>query len=177
MKRQHRRFLPVRELAEAHNSVGHVAFFLDWDWAAAGAAFRKAIALDESYTVARRMLGHVLSQRGRHSEAAAVMRRARELDPLQPMHHAISAQVAYQARDGVAAIEHAQRAVALNPALWIGHAQQAQALQSMGQSERALEALAKASQFSGNHVMNIGYRGYILQRSSGWTKRARRSTH
>jgi TolB-like protein/DNA-binding winged helix-turn-helix (wHTH) protein len=165
------------ELAEAHSSVGHVAFFLDWDWAAAEAAFRKALSLDEGYTVAGRMLGHVLSQRGRHSEASAVMRRVRELDPLQPMHHAISAQVAYQARDPAAAIEHAGRTVALNPTFWIGYAQQAQALHSMGQSELAIEALAKASQFSGNHVLLIGSRGHILATSSGWTKRARRSTH
>ncbi len=150
------------DLAEAHSSVGHVAFFLDWDWAAAEAAFRKAVSLDESYTVAGRMLGHVLSQMGRHTEASAMMRRVRELDPLQPMHHAISAQIAYQARDPAAAMEHARRAVALNPTFWIGYAQQAQALHSMGQSELALEALAKASQFSGNHVVLIGSRGHIL---------------
>jgi tetratricopeptide (TPR) repeat protein len=139
-----------------------VAFFLDWDWTAAEAAFRKALSLDESYTVAGRMLGHVLSQGGRHSEASAVMRRVRELDPLQPMHHAISAQLAYQARDPAAAIEHAGRTVALNPTFWIGYAQQAQALHSIGQSELALEALAKASHFSGNHVPLIGSRGHIL---------------
>jgi TolB-like protein/DNA-binding winged helix-turn-helix (wHTH) protein/Flp pilus assembly protein TadD len=150
------------ELAEAHSSVGHVAFFPDWDWAAAEAAFRKALSLDDSYTVAGRMLGHVLSQRGRHSEASAVMRRVRELDPLQPMHHAISAQVAYQARDPAAAVEHARRAIALNPTFWIGYAQQALALHAIGQSELALEALAKASQFSGNHVLLIGNRGHIL---------------
>jgi tetratricopeptide (TPR) repeat protein len=108
------------------------------------------------------MLGHVLSQSGRHSEASAMMRRVRELDPLQPMHHAISAQVAYQARDPAGAIEHARRAVALNPTFWIGYAQQAQALHSIGQSELALEAFAKASQFSGNHVLLIGSRGHIL---------------
>jgi Flp pilus assembly protein TadD len=92
----------------------------------------------------------------------AVMRRVRELDPLQPMHHAISAQVAYQARDSAAAIEHAGRAVGLNPTFWIGYAQQSQALQSIGQSELALEAIVKASQFSNNHVLLIANRGQIL---------------
>ena len=150
------------ELAEAHSSLGHVAFFLDWNWPEAEAAFRKAISLDESYVVGHRMLGHVLSQRGQHAEAKAVLRRARELDPLQPMHHVISAQVAFQARDYAAAAEHARHAIGLGPTFWIAHAQQAQALEQLGQREPALEALSNASRFSGNHVILLGLRGYIL---------------
>ena len=45
------------------------------------------------------------------------MRRARELDPLEPLSDALSAQVAFQARDIAAALEHARRAVLLDSEL------------------------------------------------------------
>ena len=66
-------------------------------------------------------LGHALSQMGRHVEAQPVMRRARELDPLDAMLYAMSSLVAFQARDFPLAIEHAREAIALDPEFWIGH--------------------------------------------------------
>ena len=111
------------DLAEAQASVGAVKFWLDWEWPAAEAAFRRAISLDPRYAFAFRMLGHVLSQTGQHHVAELALRRARELDPLYAMHHALSAQVAFQARDFPAAREHARQSVAVDPRFWIGHFQ------------------------------------------------------
>ena len=51
------------------------------------------------------MLGHVLSQTLRHNDAVAALRRARELDPLNAMSHAISAVVSFQARDYSGALD------------------------------------------------------------------------
>jgi len=42
--------------------------------------------------------------------------------------HALSGQVAFQGRDIPASIEHSRRAIALDPTLWIGYIQLAQAL-------------------------------------------------
>ena len=67
--------------------------------------------LDPLWPFAHWMLGHTLSQMGRHNEAASPMRRARELDPLSAVVHAISSQVAFQARDYSAALDHAQQAI------------------------------------------------------------------
>jgi hypothetical protein len=54
-------------------------------------------------TIARRACSrasvYLLSQTERHDEARAVMSRLREIDPLYAMNHAMSAQVAFQARD------------------------------------------------------------------------------
>ena len=149
------------ELAESQSSLGFVDFWLDWKWGEAEGAFRKAIALDPSYAFAHRMLGHVLSNLGRHPEARQEMQRARELDPLYAMHHALSAQVAFAARDHQAAIQFARQAVVIDPEFWIGHFQLAQALEQRGQLAQALESAKDAGRFSGNSKA-ISLRGYIL---------------
>ena len=92
-------------LAESQMLVGYTNWLLDWDWTAAETALRLAIRLDPSNGTAYRMLGHVLSQSGRHSEADAAMRRLRELEPLEPISHALSSQVAFQAREYQTAVE------------------------------------------------------------------------
>src|SRR3979409_1359900 len=75
-------------LAEAQTSLGVVTFWHEWDCPAAEAALRRAMALDPGYDYAPRMLGITLSTMGRHGEALTAMRRARALDPLNPMNHA-----------------------------------------------------------------------------------------
>jgi TolB-like protein/Flp pilus assembly protein TadD len=149
------------DLAEAQTARGRVSFWLEWDWPAAEAAFRRAIVLNESYAQAHLMLGHVLSQTGRHTDAVAALRRARELDPLNAMNHAISAQVAFQARDYSTALEHAERATVVSPEFWIGYAQQAQAYERLGRRDAALDAIMRAGRLSGSH-MAIAVRGYVL---------------
>ena len=150
------------DLAEAQTSRGNVNFMLDWDWTAAEAAFRRAIALDPSYALAHRNLGHVLSQMGRHREARAAVQRAREVDPLYAMNHAISSQVAFQARDYPAALEHARQTIIVDPDFWIGHMQLGQVYEQLGEADLALEALANAARLSRGNSKPISFRGHVL---------------
>ena len=152
-------------LSEAQLAVGYVDWLLAWDWRKAEAALREAARLDPSSAQAFRQLGHALSQRGRHAEADAAMRRARELDPLDAIHHALSAQVAFQARDFPASLGHARQAVVLDPQLWIGYVMLGQAYERMGEADLALEALADAGRLSGGNSKTIALRGYILARA------------
>jgi tetratricopeptide (TPR) repeat protein len=149
-------------LAEAQLSLGYVNWSFDWDWPAAEAAFRRAVVLDPNNATAPRTLGHALSQSGRHSEALTAMRRARELDPLEPMAHALSSQVAFQARDYSAAVEHARQAIIVDPEFWIGYMMLAQPYEQLGKTELALEALTSAARFSGGNSKAISLRGYLL---------------
>ena len=127
-------------LAETQTCLGVVKFWLDWDWPAAEAACRRAIALDSSSGLAHRMLGVVLSALGRHEDAFMAMRRARELDPFDFVHHALSAQVALTARDYMTAVECARQATLLNPEFWVAYYQLAQAYERLGHCDAALEA-------------------------------------
>jgi tetratricopeptide (TPR) repeat protein len=149
-------------LAEAQYALGYVNWMLEWNWRAAEAGLRRAIDLDPRYVSAHIVLGHSLSQMGRHAEALAEMRRARELDPLSVMAYAMSSQVAFQARDYPAAFDHASQAIALDQQFWIGYMTRGQALEQSGQYEQALDALAIAARFSGNNSKPIGLRGYVL---------------
>jgi TolB-like protein/Flp pilus assembly protein TadD len=152
-------------LAESQVIVGYVEWLLDWDWTAAEAAFRRAIGADPSNAAAYRSLGHALSQSGRQDEAESAMRRTRELEPLEPMSHALSSQVAFQARDYPAAVEHARRAVLTDAEFWIGYMELAQAYERTGDTNLALEALTDAARFSGGNSKAISLKGYILGKS------------
>jgi TolB-like protein/Tfp pilus assembly protein PilF len=160
------------DVAEAQHAFGHVNWAFEWDWPAAEAAFRRAIALDPSYSMVHLVLAHLLSQTGRHTEAEPFMRRGRELDPLNPLSYALSSQVAFQARDYAGALEHANRAIALDQEFWIGHQMRGQALEQLGDDELALKALATAARLSGQNSKAISLKGYILARS-GRTVEAR----
>ena len=149
-------------LAEAQTSLGFLKFWLDWDWVAAETAFRNAIALDPSYSVAHRTLAIVLSHMGQHKAALSAAQCARELDPLDFVHYALSAQVAFNARDYPAAVEFARRANVLNPEFWVGYYQLAQACEQLGRSDLTFDALQKAGQFSGGNSKAIALRGYLL---------------
>jgi tetratricopeptide (TPR) repeat protein len=152
------------ELAEAQRALGYEQWLLGWDWPAAEAALRRAIALDPSNGETRRVLAHVLSQRGKQLEAMAEMKRARELNPLDSVIWGLSAQVAVQARDVPAAITFAQRAVLLDPQLWIGYIQLGQAYAAHGEPELALEAFEDAERLSNGNSKVASMRGYVLAR-------------
>jgi TolB-like protein/DNA-binding winged helix-turn-helix (wHTH) protein/Flp pilus assembly protein TadD len=153
------------DLGEAQLAVGYVNWLLDWDWKAAETAFRLAIRLDPSNAAAHRALGHALSQTGRHAEAESAMRRTRDLEPLEPVSHALSAQVAFQARRFAAAAEHARRAVLIDSEFWIGSMQLGQAYEQMGQTDLALAALTDAARFSGRNSKATSLRGYLLAKN------------
>ena len=101
-------------LTEAQFAAGYVSWLLDWEWESAEIALRRAVEIDPSNAMALRTLGHVLSQMGRHREAEDAMRRMRALDSFSAMNHALSSQVAFQARDNAAAIKHARQAILID---------------------------------------------------------------
>ena len=138
------------DLAEARTALAVVNFMLGWDWPAAEAGLREAIAIDASYAWAYIMLGNVLSQGGRHAEAWPMMRRGCELDPLSAISHAMSSQVAFQSGDWSSAVEHARRAIAIDPEFWVGHMQRGQVYEQLGKADLALESLNHAARLSGN---------------------------
>jgi TolB-like protein/DNA-binding winged helix-turn-helix (wHTH) protein/Flp pilus assembly protein TadD len=149
-------------LAEAQFAMAYVNWMFDWNWTAAESGFRRATALDANYAMSHMVLGHLLSQTGRHDLARASMQRGRELDPLSPMARAMSSQVEFQARNPAAALDHARKAIALDPEFWIGYIMQGQALDRMNQVDPALESLVQAGRFSGQNSKTVSFRGYVL---------------
>jgi TolB-like protein/tetratricopeptide (TPR) repeat protein len=150
------------DLAETQTSLGFVKFWLDWKWLAAEAAFRKAVALNPSYALGHRMLGIILMHLRRHRESLESAQRARELDPLNAAHQALSSQIAFAAGDYNAAVDLAKRAIAIDPQFWIGYMQLGQAYEQLREPELALEALTDAARLSGGNSKAISLRACIL---------------
>lgn len=150
------------ELAETQTSWGFVKFWLDWEWKESEAAYRRAIDIDPNYSLVYRVLGILLAHAGgREDEAKAAMERARALDPLQAMHHALSAQVAFLGRDYGRALEFARQAAVVLTDFWIANLQMAQAYEQLGEDALALEALSRGG-MGGENSKVLSMRGFVL---------------
>lgn len=149
------------DLAEVQASVGFVRFWLEWDWSGAEAAFRRAIELDPNYSFSYRMLGLTCMHLGRHQEALQQMRRCREIDPLLPVHHALSAQAAFGARQYPLALQFARQSLVLDPDFWVGHFHVAQTSIELGDFDTARQALIAGARKSGGISKIVALRGYL----------------
>jgi DNA-binding SARP family transcriptional activator/Tfp pilus assembly protein PilF len=69
-------------IAEPHATLGSVAMYYAWDWAAADREYRRALALNPAYPTAHESYGLFLAAMGRFDEAQAHERTAGALDPL-----------------------------------------------------------------------------------------------
>jgi TolB-like protein/DNA-binding winged helix-turn-helix (wHTH) protein/Tfp pilus assembly protein PilF len=152
-------------LAEAQHVKGYVAWSLDWDWPAAERSYREALVINPGMAFGHVVHGHALSQMGRHAEAVEATRRGRALAPMDPSVHALSSQVAFQGRDYVAALEHARRAVALDPEFWIGHMMLAQTFAELGDLEAATDAANVAARFSNQNSKPVALRAFLLAKA------------
>jgi serine/threonine-protein kinase len=153
------------KVAEAHTAVARIQFLFDWDWPGAEANLRHALILDPGDAQSYWMLGHALSQQGRHDEALAAARRARQLDPFGALTHSMSAQIAFSARDFEAAVRHSRDALLAEPDFWVAYWQLGQAYQQMGLTREALEALSEASRLSNGNSKPISVSAYTLAAS------------
>lgn len=150
-------------LAETQLALGSYQLFLEHDLPAAESAARQAVTLDPNSAMCHMFLGIVLSQRHKHVEARAMLRRARELDPLFPLMFANSAVVALAAGEPREALEFATQAIAINPEFWVGYMHLGTAQLELGDYNAALQAFADAEKFSGNNsARSASSRAYLL---------------
>ena len=71
-------------LPEAHDTLGGVHEFFDWDWPAAEREYRRALELNPNFATAHQDYAIFLSLQGRFDQAMIEAQRAQELDPLSP---------------------------------------------------------------------------------------------
>jgi len=68
-------------LGEAHASLAYIAFFYDWDWAAAEKGFKRALELNPNNADTHHWYSHFLMGQGRVEESLTQSKRALELSP------------------------------------------------------------------------------------------------
>lgn len=125
-------------LAEAHAALADLKLYVEWDWAGAETAFRRANELSPSLAMNHYHYAWYLALFGRWEEAIAEHRHAQRLDPLTPLHSIwLAGLYLYQDLGRHAeAIEEVERALELQPEnplalLVLGRAQSAGGLHEL----------------------------------------------
>src|SRR5579872_5496328 len=102
---------------EAHNALGNVRFWFDWNWAEAERHFRVALVMNPSYAEAHHDYAWYLVAMGRTEEALISLRRAIALDPFSVRINMDAGWLLLQAHHFDDAIQQARRALQLSPGL------------------------------------------------------------
>ncbi len=106
-------------LAEVHASLGWIATFYDWDWPAAQRHFLEAIQKHPDYALAHHWYGNLLTCRGHFDEAVREMRKAVELEPLEPVNRAHMGLALYFARRFDESIHVLRGVMDSDPQCWV----------------------------------------------------------
>ena len=131
------------ELAEAHVSMGRIAFGYDWDFSAAQKHFRRALDIDPNNRDAHFFHGMLFMALGRFDEAIDHMERAERLDPLSPAVQSGFGRVLYRARRFDEAIVHLNDAIELEPQTPGTYNRLADVYEEMGRYDEALDLHGK----------------------------------
>jgi TolB-like protein/Tfp pilus assembly protein PilF len=135
-------------LAEAHATLGYVRHY-EWEWEAAEQSFRRAIALNPSYPLARIWYANLLSARSRVDEAMAEVTAAAELDPLSPLIATNVGWVLINARRYDEAIATLTPIVARDPGYVQAHSRLAGAYSFSGRHAEAVAQAQTAGRLTG----------------------------
>jgi TolB-like protein/DNA-binding winged helix-turn-helix (wHTH) protein/Tfp pilus assembly protein PilF len=125
-------------LAEAHASLAHIYFDYDWNWTEAEAEYKKAIALNPSYSIAHYFYGTFLLAMARNTEAFTELRRAQELDPLSPMIATFIGKGYYYSGNNREAIAQFRKVIQSNPGFPVAPNFLVETLERAGLFEEAL---------------------------------------
>ncbi len=137
-------------LAEAHVALATVQLFHDWDWAAAEAAFERALLLNPGDSDAHRRYGFSLAALGRFDEALAESQRALELDPLSLDKTVGIGEVLYLARRFDEAEAQYRKTLQMDPHFGFGYWALGRALTEQGRHDEAIAAFTRAMPLSGS---------------------------
>jgi TolB-like protein/Flp pilus assembly protein TadD len=147
--------------AEAHTSDAAAKFWFDWDFKGVEVSARRAISLNENYTLAYMWLAHVLSNTGRYDEALAIMQQALVLDPLSLILGAIRGQLLYHAGRDQESIEQFKMTLGMEARFWVGQICAAKVYEKVGMYSEALAACERAWEFSGGNTEALSIAGYV----------------
>ena len=140
-------------LAEAHTSLAYAKQNFDWDFAGAEQEFRRALALNPNYAIARQWYATFLSDMGRHQEAIAEIERAIQLDPLSVNVNTAAAMIFYFARQFDRAEKQAKNALELDANFYPAHKWLADVYRATKAYEAAFQEQEKVALLTGNEEM------------------------
>jgi TolB-like protein/Tfp pilus assembly protein PilF len=151
------------QVAEPHASLGQVNKLL-WRWADSEREFKRAIELNQNYATAYHWYSLLLRALGRIDEAALMIRRAHDIDPLSSVITVNVSQLYQFQNNHNASIENMLKVIELDPnysdsysTLGLSYLKQGRYSQAVANMEKAVQLSNRAS-FT---LVNLGY-GYAV---------------
>jgi DNA-binding winged helix-turn-helix (wHTH) protein/TolB-like protein/Flp pilus assembly protein TadD len=149
-------------LAEAWTALAFNEFWYDWDWRSSEEHFKRALDLDADSAQVHAFYAHMLSNTGRHDEAKREIRRAREIDPINPVYAAIEGQIlsfAGQVDDSDLVL---RSVIDLDPNFWLAHLFLAKNFIIKNKWSEALASAQSAEQITNGNSEAAGSEAFIL---------------
>lgn len=152
-------------LAEAHNSLAYIYFTNEWNWSAAEKEFKKAIRLNPKYATVHHWYAFKLAAMGRHDDAVAEMKLARELDPLALIINAEVGWAYYFGRRYDKAIEQFQKTLEMDPSFSVNRMFFGLAYTQQEKFPEAISELRKSVELSGGSLIMKAILGHAYGRA------------
>lgn len=147
------------QLAEPHASLGAVSD-ASWQWAEAEREFKRAIELNPNYATAYHWYSLLLKALGRFDEAAVMIKRAQEIDPLSSM-IGINISEMYQSQnDHNASIENTRKIIELDPNFSTAYNTLGLSFLKLGLEREAIANLEKAVELSNRESRKLSDLAY-----------------
>lgn len=148
------------QLAEPHATLGLIHEAL-WQWSEAEKELKQAIELNPNYPTAYHWYSIFLKNVGRNDEAAAMIRRAQELDPLSSV-IAVNISRMYQLQNNhEASIENGLKLIELDPNFGPAYEYLSQSYLKLGRDAEAIVAAEKAVELSNRSSISVGDLGFV----------------
>jgi DNA-binding winged helix-turn-helix (wHTH) protein/TolB-like protein len=148
------------QIAEAHTSLGAIIADYYWEWPEAEKHFRRAIALNPSYTTAHYWYSEYLSRMLRHEEAIRAALRAQELEPVSLETNSHVGAALYRARQYDGAVEQFRKTLELDPEFIDAHVILGLTLVQKGMYREAIAEFQKAIALTRNNPGIVSVLGY-----------------
>ncbi len=158
---------------EAHNSLGGVREFYDWDWSGAENEYRRSIELSPNFVAGHQDLAMFLAFQGRFDNAIAEAQRSQELDPLSPFVRTTYCLDLWLARRYDLAIDKCRQALELDPNFLHAHSNLIGIYISMAQYDSAVKEFETRASIAGDPPTQVivarqayrhaGIKGFLRQ--------------
>lgn len=146
-------------MAEAHCTSALIKCWYDFDWAGAEREFQVALSLDPGQVTALLWQSLYLSAIGRHQEAVASVRRAREAEPLSPTVNMYLGAAQTHAGQYDLAIRQLNQTIELDPHNYRSFMFLGRALNCIDRSEDAIAAFQKALSINPDNLEALAFMG------------------
>jgi len=147
-------------LGDVSASVGAIRAFYDWDWQGAEPQFRRVLGENPSHALARRWYAQYLYSLGRLEEGLEQAQMAQELEPHSPLINWNVSMHYYYAQQPDQALALGEAMLSQAPASRFAHFTVGLAALQKGEHERAIAALHRAAELSGDNPAYLGALGH-----------------